>query len=79
MANIGIPHQSNKNNAKAMEGKLENPFYRKSLLVSKEDVMNQVELDVNLYKNRTKSAYQTVNVPSTYSETPVLVKKRISV
>jgi hypothetical protein len=41
------------------EEKLDNPFFRKNLLVSKAEVDNQVEIDINLYRNKASSYHES--------------------
>lgn len=53
------------------DAKLENPFFRKNLIVDKEEVKNQVELDLSIYRNRTSSNYE----PKPTYEEPALRPK----
>jgi hypothetical protein len=85
MSNIGVPYKQPQKVVYAQEGRLENPFFRKNLLVNKEEVLNQVELDVSLYRNKARSSYESIpvtvtNIPqSAYAESPVVSRPRASI
>jgi hypothetical protein len=84
MSSIGIPSKNAQKLAYAKEGRLENPFFRKNLLINKEEVLNQVELDVSLYRTKAKSSYEPTSITvsslpaPTYEESPVVSKPRVS-
>ena len=62
MSNIGIPNKQPQKVAYVSDARLENPFFRKNLLINKEEIKNQVELDVSLYRPKAKTTYEAVPV-----------------
>jgi hypothetical protein len=84
MSNIGVGSRQQPRTPYVQEGKLENPFFRKNLLVNKEEVLNQVELDVSLYRNKARSSYEPAptNIhitQSAYVDSPAPSRPRASV
>jgi hypothetical protein len=81
MSSIGMGSKQPQRAPYVQEGRLENPFFRKNLLINKEEVLNQVELDVSLYRNKARSSYEpaptVTNIPqSTYIDSPAIARPR---
>ncbi len=73
MSSIGIGSITNKNNQKVVyvnDNRMQNPFYRKNLLIKREDVLNQVQLDLSGYRTKARSTYESNYVPVTTQIVP---------
>ncbi len=80
ISSVYVPPNSQSKVIEIRPEKMDNPFFRKNLLINKSEVANQVEMDINLYRNKASSYHEGRMSfgSSNPSESPYILKKRES-